>query len=59
MTHEQSEFEASQAILDYATSLVIQYTDHPGDVEAATKAVLIVCLEQLFDRPIYIEKITQ
>lgn len=59
MTHEQAEYEASQAMLDYATSLVIQYTHHPGDVEAATKALFVVCLEQLFDRTIYIEKITR
>jgi len=59
MTPEQSECEASPALLDYATSLVIQSTDHPGDVEAATKALFVVCLGQLFDRTIYIEKITR
>lgn len=59
MTHEQSEFEASQALLDYAISLVIQYTDHPGDVDAATKALLVTTLEQLFNRRIYIEQISR
>lgn len=58
-TPDQAEFEASQALLDYATSLVIQYVDHPGDVQAATQALLVISLEQLFNRRIYIEQISR
>jgi len=46
-------------LLDYAISLVNRYTDNPDDVEAATKALLIVTLEHLFNRRIYIEQITR
>ena len=58
-THEQDEYEASEALLDYAISMVNRYTDNPGDIEAATKALLIVTLEHLFNRRIYIEQITR
>lgn len=54
-THDQAEFEASEALLCYAISLAKQYTDHPGDIDAATQALLIVTLEQLLNRRIYIE----
>lgn len=56
-THDKDEYEASEALLDHAISLVKRYTDHPGDIDAATKALLIVTLEQLFNRRIYIEQI--
>lgn len=56
-THDKDEYEASEALLDYALSLVKRYTDHPGDIDAATKALLIVTLEQLYNRRIYIEQI--
>lgn len=58
-THDKDEYEASEALLDYAISLVTRYTDHPGDIDAATKALLIVTLEQLFNRRIYIEQISR
>lgn len=58
-THDKDEYEASEALLDYAVSLVTRYTDHPGDVDAATKALLIVTLEHLFNRRIYIKQITR
>lgn len=56
---DHDELEASEALLDYAISLVNRYTNHPGDVDAATKALLIVTLESLFNRSIYIEQITR
>ena len=56
-THDKDEYKASEALLDYALSLVKRYTDHPGDIDAATKALLIVTLEQLYNRRIYIEQI--
>jgi len=56
-THDKDEYEASEALLDYALSLVKHYTDHPGDIDAATKALLIVTLEHLYNRRIYIEQI--
>jgi hypothetical protein len=56
-THDQDEYKASEALLDYALSLVTRYTDHPGDIDAATKALLIVTLEHLYNRRIYIEQI--
>ena len=59
MNKETQELEASKALLDHAISLVIQYTDHPDDVEAATKALLVTALEQLFNRRIYIEHFTR
>jgi hypothetical protein len=59
MTHDQAEFEASQALLDYAVSLVTMYTDHPDDLDAATKALLVTALEQLFNRRIYFEQISR
>jgi hypothetical protein len=49
---------AVKPLLDYATSLVVQYTS-PDDVEAATKALLVVSLEHIFNRRIYIEQITR
>jgi hypothetical protein len=57
-THEQHEHLAIQPLLDYATSLVKQYTS-PDDVEAATKALLLVSLEQIFNRRISIEQISR
>lgn len=57
-THEQHERMAVEPLLDYATSLVVQYT-MPGDVEAATKALLVVSLEHIFNRRIEIEQITR
>lgn len=57
--HDHEELEASEALLDYAFSLVKQYVDHPSDIDAATKALLIVTLESLFNRRIYIEQITR
>ena len=57
--YDKAEAEASDALLDYAISLVNRYTNHPGDVDAATKALLIVTLESLFNRRIYIEQITR
>lgn len=57
-THEQHERMAVQPLLDYATSLVVQYTN-PDDVEAATKALLVVSLEHLLNRRIDIEQITR
>ena len=56
-THDKDEYEASEALLDYALSLVKRYTDHPGDIDAATKALLIVTLEHIYNRRIYIEQI--
>ena len=55
-THDKDEYEASEALLDYALSLVTRYTDHPGDIDAATKALLIVTLEHLYNRRLYIEQ---
>ena len=57
-THEKHERMAVEPLLSYATSLVVQYTE-PDDVEAATKALLVVTLEHLFNRRIYIEQITR
>jgi hypothetical protein len=57
--HDQHELEASKALLDYATSLVSKYTDNYGDIEAATKALLIVTLEHIFNRRIEIEQIAR
>ncbi|UOF80819.1 hypothetical protein [Caudoviricetes sp.] len=56
-TQDQAEYEASEALLDYAISLVKEYTDHPGDFDAATKALLVTTLEHLFNRRIYIEQL--
>ena len=49
---------AIEPLLNYATSLVEQYTN-PDDVEAATKALLVVSLEKIFNRSIEIEQITR
>jgi hypothetical protein len=57
-THEQHEVLSIQPLLDYATSLVVQYTE-PDDVEDATKALLVASLEQLFNRRIYIDSIAR
>lgn len=56
--HEQHERMAVDPLLDYATSLVVQYTE-PDDVEAAIKALLVVSLERIFNRRIDIEQITR
>jgi hypothetical protein len=58
-TYDHAEFEASQALLDYAQSLVSKYVKHPGDADAATKALLVVTLEQLFNRRISIDQIAR
>jgi hypothetical protein len=57
-THEQHERMAVDPLLSYATSLVVQYTK-PDDIEAATKALLVVSLEHLLNRRIDIEQITR
>lgn len=57
-THEQHERMAVDPLLDYATSLVVQYTE-PDDMEAAIKALLVVSLERIFNRRIDIEQITR
>ena len=57
-THEQHERMAVEPLLAYAISLVVQYTK-PDDVEAATKALLVVSLEHIFKRRIEIEQITR
>lgn len=57
--YDKAEAEASDALLDYAISLVNSYVEHPGDTEAALKALLIVTLEQIYQRRIYIEQITR
>lgn len=56
-THEQHERMAVEPLLAYATALVMQYTN-PDDIEAATKALLVSSLEQVFNRRIEIEQIT-
>ena len=58
-THDIHENAASEALLDYATTLVSRYTSHEGDIEAATKALLIVTLEHIFNRRIDVEQITR
>lgn len=58
-THDLLEDAASKALLDYANTLVSSYTDHDGDIEAATKALLVVTLEHIFNRRIDIEQITR
>jgi hypothetical protein len=58
-THEISEGFASRELLENAATLVERYTTHPGDIEAATKALLIVTLEHIFNRRIDIEQITR
>jgi len=57
-THELHESIAVPPLLAYARSLVEQYTKL-DDVEAATKALLVVALEELFNRRISIEQITR
>jgi hypothetical protein len=56
--HELHESIASADLVAYAKKLVQQYTK-PDDVEAATKALLVVSLEQIFNRRISIEQITR
>jgi hypothetical protein len=56
-THELHESIASADLVAYAKKLVQQYTN-PDDVEAATKALLVVSLEHLFNRSIEIERLT-
>jgi hypothetical protein len=57
--HEQWEALASLAMLDHAVTMAKRYTDNPGDVEAATKALLVATLERIFNRRINIEQITR
>ena len=55
--HEQNELIASANLIAFAKSLAELYTN-PDDVEAATKALLLVSLEQIFNRRISIEQIS-
>jgi hypothetical protein len=57
-THELNELIASADLVAYAKKLAQQYTN-PDDVEAATKALLLVSLEQIFNRRISIEQISR
>jgi hypothetical protein len=57
-THELHELIASADLVAYAKKLAQQYTE-PEDVEAATKALLVASLEQLFNKRIYIEQISR
>ena len=45
-THEQHERMAVEPLVDYATSLVLQYTE-PEDFEAACVAVLCRAIESI------------
>lgn len=58
-TQDISEDFASRDLLDYATTLVTRYTQHSGDIDAATKALLVVTLEHIFNRRIDIEQISR
>ena len=55
MNIEQSENEAADAVIDYVMALVKYYVDNPGDLNAATVAVLVTALEKVMDKHIYIE----
>jgi hypothetical protein len=56
MNPEQSESEAANALIDYAFSLVKNYVDHPGDIDAAMVAVLASSIEKIINKEIHIEQ---
>jgi hypothetical protein len=57
MNIHQAEQEAADYLIDHAMSLVKGYVDHPGDIDAAMTAVLVIALEKLINKEIYIEQL--
>jgi len=53
-TPEQSESEASDALVTYGYTLVKHYVECPGDVEAALLAVLTRAIERIIQREVSI-----
>lgn len=52
MDYDKAESQAADAVITYAFTLVKQYTDHPGDVDAAMTALLSVALEKLLNKEV-------
>ena len=57
MTPEQAESEAADALIDYAFTLVKNYVEHPGDIDAAMTAVLATAIGKVMNREIHIEQL--
>lgn len=56
MNPEQSEQEAADAIIDYAFTLVKNYVEYPGDIDASMVAVLAASIEKIINREIHIDQ---
>lgn len=56
---EHLESEAAKALVDYAFSLVKGYVQHPGDIDAAMQALLVLALENVLHMEISVEKLRQ
>lgn len=57
MNPEQAETEAANALIDYAFTLVKNYVDHPGDIDAAMVAILVAAMEKIINREIHIDQL--
>lgn len=57
MTPEQAESESADSLIDYAFSLVKNYVEHPGDIDAAMVAVLAASIEKIINREIHIDQL--
>lgn len=57
MTPEQAESEAADLLIDYAFSLVKNYVEHPGDIDAAMVAVLAASIEKIINKEIHIDQL--
>lgn len=56
MNPEQSESEAASALIDYAFTLVKNYVEHPGDIDAAMLALLTCSIEKIINKEIHIDQ---
>jgi hypothetical protein len=57
MNPEQAESEAADALIDYAFTLVKNYVEHPGDIDAAMVAALASSIEKIINREIHIDQL--
>lgn len=56
---EHEEAAAAKALVDHAFSLVKGYVEHPGDIDAAMQALLVLALENVLHLEISVEKLRQ
>lgn len=56
MNPEQAESHAADAVIDYSFTLVKNYVEHPGDIDAAMVALLAASIQKIINKEIHIEQ---